>query len=195
MNATLRPLRDLLATAIPELSPQAWEDFQEIWAPVSVRRKTVLSSPGYQEKFLYFVLEGVQRVYFFDQNSREATLVFTYPYSFAGVLDAFLLQCPSKYYFETISDSQLLRTRYDQFHRIQQQHPCLREFVDKTLHTVIAGLLQRMVELQCFTSEEKFTQLLKRSPHLLQVVPQKYLANYIGVDPTNFSKLINKVRM
>jgi hypothetical protein len=31
---------------------------------------------------LYFVIEGVQRVYYFDDQSREATLVFTYAPSF-----------------------------------------------------------------------------------------------------------------
>ena len=59
----------------------------------------------------------------------------------------------------------------------------------------MAGVLERLVELQCFSAEEKFRKLLRRSPHLLQLVPHKYLANYLGMDATNFSKLINKVKI
>lgn len=57
----------------------------------------------------------------------------------------------------------------------------------------LAGELERLAELQCFSSEEKFKKLLTRSPHILNIVPLKYLANYLGIDPTNFSKLINRV--
>lgn len=59
----------------------------------------------------------------------------------------------------------------------------------------LSGVLERIMELQCFTSEQKFKQLLTRSPHILQLVPHKYLANYIGIDATNFSKLINKTKI
>ena len=59
----------------------------------------------------------------------------------------------------------------------------------------LSGLLERLVEIQCYSSEEKFRTLLKRSPHILQLIPHKYLASYLGIDPTNFSKLINKIRI
>jgi hypothetical protein len=58
---------------------------------------------------------------------------------------------------------------------------------------VISGLEERLVEIQCFNSEDKLRSLLKRSPHILQLVPHKYLASYLGIDATNFSKLINKI--
>jgi hypothetical protein len=58
-----------------------------------------------------------------------------------------------------------------------------------------AGVLERMIEIQCFTAEEKFKTLLKRSPHLLNLVPHKYIANYMGIDATNFSKLLTKVKI
>jgi hypothetical protein len=51
------------------------------------------------------------------------------------------------------------------------------------------------VELQCFSSEEKFKALLRRSPHILGLVPHKYLADYLGINATNFSKLLNSIRI
>ena len=58
-----------------------------------------------------------------------------------------------------------------------------------------SGVMLRLVELQSFSSEEKFRTLMRRSPHILQLVPHKYIANYLGIDPTNFSKLINSVKI
>ena len=36
---------------------------------------------------------------------------------------------------------------------------------------------------------------MKNSPHLLNHVPQKDIANYLKIDPMNFSKLINRIRI
>jgi hypothetical protein len=65
----------------------------------------------------------------------------------------------------------------------------------ETITIAMSGILERVAELQCFSSEAKFKILLQRSPHILQLVPHKYLASYIGIDATNFSKLINRVRI
>ncbi len=59
----------------------------------------------------------------------------------------------------------------------------------------LSGVMERLVEVQAFSSEERFRSLLRRSPHILQLVPHKYLANYLGIDATNFSKLLNRVKI
>jgi hypothetical protein len=42
--------------------------------------------------------------------------------------------------------------------------------------------------------EERYKAFCRRSAHLLQRVPHKYIASYLGIDATNFSKLYNTVR-
>ncbi|MES2645505.1 MAG: hypothetical protein V4717_01420 [Bacteroidota bacterium] len=59
----------------------------------------------------------------------------------------------------------------------------------------LAGVLERQVVMQCFSAEEKFKTLLTRSPHVLQLIPHKYLASYLGIDATTFSKLLGSVRL
>ncbi len=184
-----------LMNAIHPVSEAEWESFAALWKPFSARRKEVLTRAGEPEKYLYFVLEGVQRVYYFDEQNREATLVFTYAPSFGGVLDALLLQQPSRYFYETLTPSAFLRAPVNELLALIATKPTLAFIIRQGLAQALSGVLERLVELQCYSSEEKFRQLLKRSPHILQLVPHKYLANYLGIEATNFSKLINKVRI
>ena len=155
----------------------------------------MITAAGDVEKYLYFVTDGVQRIVYQDDLHRESTLVFSYAPSFGGVIDSFFLQKPSRYYFEALTPSSFLRAPFETVNPCMQKHPCVSEALRLGVTQAFSGLLERMVELQCFTSEEKFKQLLKRSPHILTLVPHKYLANYLGIDPTNFSKLINSVRI
>jgi hypothetical protein len=76
-----------------------------------------------------------------------------------------------------------------------ERYPAINHIIRLGVTAALSGVLERLVELQCFSAEERYKKLLKRSPHILNLVPQKYLANYLGMDPTNFSKLVNKVRI
>jgi len=183
-----------VVSAVSPLSDEDWEHFSKIWQPFKARRKELLTHAGERENFLYFVTEGVQRVYYLDDEGREATLVFTYAPSFGGVLDALMLNSTSRYYYEALTPSKFLRTTAETL-RVAMLHPGIEQMVLKGLSGALSGVMERLVELQCFSSEEKFKSLLKRSPHVLTLIPHKYLANYIGIDATNFSKLINSIRL
>jgi len=191
--ATLAQLQKITYAFHP-LSGEVWEAFANGWQPYSAKRKTIISAAGDTEKCLYFVAEGVQRAFYLN-GEKEATLVFSYPYSFSGVLDSFLLQKPSKYYLETLTHSHFLRTTYTHVNSLMEQYHEFETFIRKALSVTIAGVLERQIELQCFSAEEKFKTLLNRSPHVLHLIPHKYLASYLGLDATTFSKLLGSVRL
>jgi CRP-like cAMP-binding protein len=184
-----------LANAIHPFTTDEWSAFEVLWKPYRSKRKEILTAPGEVEKYLYFVVEGVQRVYYFDDLNRESTLVFTYTPSFGGVLDSMLQEIPSRYYFEALTPSLFLRASFSDIQRLVKEIPAVETLIRKGVAGALGGVLERLVEVQCFSSEERFRNLLKRSPHILQLVPHKYIASYIGIDATNFSKLINKVKI
>lgn len=194
MQDSLSQLKKLIDSIHP-LSNEDWDDFSAIWQAFSGRRKEMLTVAGEKEKYLYFVTEGIQRVFYFDEQNREATLVFTYAPSFGGVIDSLMLQQPSRYFYETLTASSFLRVPASALHNLMKTRPAVQYMITIGLSAALSGVLERLAELQCYSSEEKFRKLLQRSPHILQLVPHKYLANYIGIDATNFSKLINKIRI
>ncbi|RYZ00238.1 MAG: Crp/Fnr family transcriptional regulator [Chitinophagaceae bacterium] len=182
-------------TSIAPLRDEEWNAFAAAWQPFVCGRKTLLTAPGDTERYLYFVLDGVQRSYFTTAAGREATLVFTYPVSFSGVADSLLTQTPSAYGFETLTASRFLRTSHGQLQSLMQEYPALQALVLKATAFALKGVLERMTELQTAGAEEKFRALMARSPHLLQLVPHKYLASYLALDASTFSKLLGSVRI
>lgn len=187
-------LHDFIS-AIGVLKDKEWEAFSNIWQPFECKRKTVLTTAGETEKHLYFVIEGLQRAFYVGDDQKEATIVFTYPCSFSGVADSFLTQTKSKYFFETLTSSKFLRTSYRQLEELMNNYPSIRQLVLQMTAFALKGVLERLIEIQCFSAEEKFRALLKRSPHVLQIIPHKYLASYLGIDPATFSKLLGSIRI
>lgn len=194
MQDELRLLQTLIDSVRP-LSDDDWVAFSEIWKPYKAGRKVVITAAGDREPYLYFVTKGIQRVYYLDDQNREATLAFMYPPSFGGVVDALLLRQASRYYYETLTPSEFLRAPDQELQTLMAQRPGIADMVRLGVTQTLSGILERLVEVQCFSSEDKFRNLLRRSPHILQLIPHKYLANYLGIDATNFSKLINKIKI
>jgi CRP-like cAMP-binding protein len=181
--------------AIHPLKENEWADFATSWQTDEAKRKTILTTQGETEQHLYFITEGVQRAYYLTDDDREATLVFTYPFSFSGVADSLLTQTPSRYFLETLTQSSFLKTSYLQVQSLMDRYPNFERFILKATSFALRGALERQIELQTFSAEKKFTTLLSRSPQVLRLIPHKYLASYLGIDAATFSKLLSTVRV
>jgi CRP-like cAMP-binding protein len=176
------------------IGDDAWAEMQPCWQPMELGRKQVMTRQGEVEHYVYFVIEGVQRAYI-EHRDKESTLVFSYENSFSGIIDSFFVQKPSKYCLETLTRSRFLRIHYNDFMRLLEKHRYIESWTRIALMATLAGTLERNIELLSFTAEERFTTLLRRSPQVLNMIPHKYLASYIGVDPATFSKLLASVRL
>lgn len=194
MVSALETLRKTVATLVV-LSDPEMEAFLSIWSIREIKRKKIITLQGEREKNIYFVLSGAQRIYYSDGQGREATLIFTYPGNFGGMLDSMLTATPSRFSYETLSSSVLLCAPYVKLYELVEQYPGIRTLFNTGIAESLSGVLERLVQMQCFSMEERFRAMMERNPQILQVVPQKYLANYLGMDPTNFSKLINRIKI
>lgn len=193
-SATASALRGILGN-MGDLTHEQWESLAAIFSPHIAPRHTVMTTQGEIERFIYLVMEGLQRVCHYHADGRESTIVFTYAPSMGGVIDSFLLQAPSRFTYETLTPSKFLRASFSNLDRLMNESPAILRLMHNGTAQAMSGTLERVVELQTLTSEEKFRRLLERSPHILGLVPHRYLASYIGIDPTNFSKLLNSVRV
>jgi CRP-like cAMP-binding protein len=190
--------KEMLLNFVAQIHPLTDEEadaFAKDWEPITLKRKTIITTAGETERYLYFVVEGLQRAFYLGDDDKEATIVFTYPPSFSGVADSFLTQTPSDYFLETLTASRLLRISYEEIKNLMGGYASIEKLIFKATAFALKGALHRQIELQCFSNEEKFKTLLKRSPHILNLVPHKYLASYLGIDATNFSKLLGSVRI
>jgi CRP-like cAMP-binding protein len=153
-----------------------------------------MTQSGYTEHYLYFVKEGIQKSYYLN-NGKEHVMFFAYAPSFSGVMESFLTQKPSKYDLETITDSQFLRISYTKHEQLLKKHRELETLFRKITELMLTGIIERHHELLAFNVETRFKRFVKRSPHLLNMVSQKEIASYLRIDPTNFSRLINTIKI
>jgi len=170
------------------------ESYLSNWSVCTVPKKTIITECGKTERYLYFVEEGIQKSYYLN-DGKQHVMFFAYAPSFSGVVESFLTQTPSKYYLETITDSKLLRIPFAKNAEWIQKHRELETLFRKITESFLLGIIERHHELMAFNVETRFRNFAQRSPHLLNMVPQKDISSYLRIDPTNFSKLINAINI
>lgn len=153
-----------------------------------------ITKPGQIQKELFFCVEGVQMSYF-ETEDKLHVMAFTYPPNPCAIPDSFNSQTPSKYFLKCLTDSSFKSISFGQLQKLFDESREIERLFRKMTEVILAGVLNRHMELQALTIQERYLQFCRRSPHLLQLVPHKYLASYLGIDSTNFSKLYNSVKI
>jgi CRP-like cAMP-binding protein len=149
---------------------------------------------GEIQRELYFVKSGVQMCHI-ETEKKSHVLAFTYHPNLVALPESFSFQLPSKYFFSCITETQLDCLRYDDLQNIYKQSPDIERLFRKISEKLLSGFLNRIIELKTLSIEERFKIFCSRSPQLFQQVPHKYIASYLDIDATNFSKLFNKIRI
>ena len=170
------------------------EEYLSFWTEYSVPKNTIMTSKGDTERYMYFVISGVQKSYYLNKN-KEHIIAFTYFPSFSGIPESFLNQSPSNYFLTTITDSKFLRISFEKHQELMSKYRPIETLFRKATELLLIETLKRYHELMAFDIETRFVNFTTRSPHLLQMVSQKDLASYLRIDPSNFSKLLGSIKI
>ncbi len=159
---------------------------------IAFKKREDIIVPGQIQKKLFFVKSGIQ-MSFFDGKDKRHVMAFTYPPNICAIPNSFALQQPSQHFLTCLSDSSFYYISYDKLSELFYKSQELERLFRKMTEAVLSGLIKRHIELHSLTIEERYKVFCQRSPQLLHQVPHKYIASYLGMNPTNFSKLYNNV--
>ncbi|PSQ66479.1 MAG: Crp/Fnr family transcriptional regulator [Bacteroidetes bacterium QH_2_64_74] len=171
------------------LPDSVWDDVRQAWVQCNVSRGEVLTDEGETERGFLLVLEGVHRVFFTARDGNEHTVAFSYPTDYSGIPDSFFLQVPSGYRLEPLSDSSVLATDYDTLSALMDRHRELERWAWRLLASALRGRSKRERDHMRLTAEERYERLLEESPQLVQRVPLKHIASYLGMSPETLSRI------
>ncbi|MEM7102810.1 MAG: cyclic nucleotide-binding domain-containing protein [Bacteroidota bacterium] len=179
---------------IHDIGDAILDEYVSHWKPYFVPKKTIMTAPGETERYLYFVEQGIQKSYYLAEE-KQHVIAFAYAPSFSGIPESFFGQEPSRYFLETIEDSTFLRISAEKQLELMERYREIETLLRKATEGFLSGMIQRHHELMAFDMETRFRTFVKRSPHLLNMVAQKDLASYLRIDSTNFSKMMNSIRI
>jgi len=160
-----------------------------------LKKKESLIHENKVSESVAFVLSGCLRSYTIDDNGFEHILQFAPPDWWITDMFSFISQKPGNIYIDAIEVSEImLLSRADQLD-IFEKIPSFERYFRILTENSLVSYRKRVMDGLSLTAVERYHDFCKRYPTLIECLPQKQIASYIGVTPEFLSKIRSKVKI
>lgn len=157
------------------------------------KAKTILISPGDICKYSYFVNSGILRSFNINDNIVEHVLNFACEGWWMSDMYSLISQKPGYLFIEVLEDAELVLLSKENQDQLYLEIPKLERFFRILIQNALVAHQERIIDNLSLSAEVRFDKFCKRYPELMQRLPQKQIASYIGVTPEFFSKMKSKM--
>ena len=178
---------------IVTLTPEEQAFFLSKTETKNFRAKTILQNAGQVCKAGYFVNSGLLRSFNINDNIVEHVMSFACEGWWISDMYSLLSQKPGNLFIEVLENAEVVILSKENQEQLYHEIPKLERFFRILTENSLIANQERLMDNLSLTAEERFEKFCGKYPTLIQKIPQKQIASYIGVTPEFFSKM--KARM
>lgn len=144
-------------------------------------------------KSFAFVLSGCLRSYFIDSNGFEHILQFAIEDWWITDMMSLTTQSPANLYIDVIQDSELLVLTKENQLELFEKCPKMEKYFRIIIEKGMANIQSRLLENMSLPAIDRYKNLTKKYPQMVEKTPQKYIASFLGITPEFLSKLRHQI--
>ncbi len=174
------------------LSDESYHLLMNIAVERETKKNRLIFQPHQPTQKILFLKRGLLRGYKVIDGI-EHTHHFYFADWFATDFNSFLTEAPSQIYIKAIEDAVYLEfQKQDLLHLYHKSHQ-LEELGRIIAEQAYLATVEKLANMQLHNLAEKYQLLMQTSPDLMQRVPQKYIASYLGVSEQSLSRVKKQV--
>jgi CRP-like cAMP-binding protein len=155
---------------------------------IKIKRKDYLLKEGMVCDFVAFLNSGVIR-HFHIKDGNEITCDITLHDNFITDFKSLTHNIPTNYYFQILKDAELFLIKKNDLYRLYTENRNIESFGRIMAEQVAQRTIDIAMSLSSEKPQERVEKLIKQRPDLIQEVPQRYLANLLGISPESLSRI------
>ena len=184
-------LLDYAQKYIGRFMPITREELIELLQYCEIRRfdkRTVIVREGEIDNYLNLVVKGLIRKYLPVKKDEVILQLATEGHVVQSEI-SFLTRKPSMVVLETLEPTILLSLTYDKMEEALDRFPKGERLGRMILYGMFIKKDENRYNRLSKSTRQRFFDYIDHHQHMLQRVPQKYLASYLQIKPETFSRL------
>lgn len=175
------------------LSRKAYQKLNALVKPVEMPKKTIVFDPKQYEPKFYFIAKGSARVYIIDEEGNEVSYILFLEKDYLLSFDGYLYKKPSYEYIELLEDSVLYELNTEDLKNLYASDLELANF-GRILSEQFAYITeQRFIDRLSLSATARYLKLIESYPEIIQRIPLKYIASYLGITQVSLSRIRAKI--
>ncbi|WP_224998722.1 Crp/Fnr family transcriptional regulator [Cesiribacter sp. SM1] len=171
------------------LEPREEEIFLKLLQPLKIKRKQFLLHRGEVCRHAVFVNSGCLRGYTIDANGFEHILSFAPTGWWIADMYSYITQEGGYLNIDALEDAQVLQLSKEHQESLFAQVPKFERYYRIITEKSLVSYQLRTLDNLSLTAQDRYLNFCRRYPSLINSIPQKYIASYIGVTPEFLSKM------
>ncbi|WP_394774803.1 Crp/Fnr family transcriptional regulator [Flavobacterium sp.] len=177
---------------IEKIIPLTDDEFAFICTHFSTKKfkkHQFLIQKGDPVKHSYFVISGLLKLVYTDDAAKEHIVSFAMEDWWESDYYAFFTQTEATMSLECLEDTEVLCFSLDDYKKMCDGLQKMERFFLEKATFGFLGSQKRIISWLTSNSKERYEQLLKQSPSLIQRVPKSLIASYLGISRETLSRL------
>ena len=181
-------LKETLKHIIP-FDSETLEVLINLFSEVHLSKGTAFAKKGEYSSNIAFVKSGVLRAYFSKDNGDEYNKTFFKENNFVGAYSALITGDKNLINIACLTDCALLVTEYQKITALYNQFPKVERLFRILAEQFFVRKEKREIELVTLQARDRYAIFKQEHPTLEQLIPQYHIASYLGVSPTQLSRI------
>ena len=158
----------------------------------SFEKGEVIAREGEYCAYAFLIRKGIIRTYVLTNDGGEKTIKLAREKEFTSCGASFLNGEPSTEYLQVLEDCKVIAINTRKLNALALENIRILRLVHEGVKEAFNESIRRVEFFTVLTPEQRYKRLLDESPDLLQRVPQKFLASYLGVTTVSLSRIRNR---
>ncbi|NCD72436.1 Crp/Fnr family transcriptional regulator [Mucilaginibacter agri] len=177
---------------IISLSDEEFDHIKTFFTLKRVRKHQFLVQEGDVANHEYLILTGVFRMFYLDKEGKDHIIQFAGENWWMADYQAYFNRSIATLYILCMEDAEVLCTTLDGREKLSVDLHKMEHFFRVKLTKGYVALQQRIISLLSATPQDRYEEFGRLYPHLMQRIPKKYIAEYLGVSRETLSRLYSR---
>lgn len=181
----VKQILPLSSTAVAQLSA--------ITDEVHAAKNDIIIDGAKTSPYVYFLKEGCCRIYY-HKDEKEVVLGFAFPGEVILSLNSYIHYRGGYETVDCLERSTLYRVHARKLEELYQNSLTIANWGRRLAELETIKIEERLLQTLFKTASEKYTDLLRKHPTLLQKVKLGHIASYLGVSQVTLSRIRAEVK-
>ncbi|AUC74954.1 Crp/Fnr family transcriptional regulator [Olleya sp. Bg11-27] len=184
----MKDLYNFLSTISP-IHENTWNEVKKLFTEHSLKKGAYFLQEGEVAKNFGFLKQGVVRAFYRNNEGVEYNKHFFTQNNMIGGYSSLVTQLPNTINQQALTDCDLLIGNYKKLTDLLDKHQDLERLLRKIAEHYFVDKEKREVEIVLLEANKRYAIFQIEHPQLEQLIPQYHIASYLGITPTQLSRI------
>lgn len=178
--------------SISPLQDQTWSNVENLFTEQTLQKGEYFIKEGETAKTIGFLKSGTIRAFYRNNEGLEYNKHFFVAHNFVGGYSSLVTESPNTINLQALTDCNILVANYEEIKKLYDLFPDFERVGRRLAEFYFVNKEKREIEIVLLNADERYLLFQKKYPQLEQLIPQYHIASYLGITPTQLSRIRRK---